>query len=74
MVFGEIYPDAIPLMKDSFGNYVLQKLFEHGTMAHKKLLAAKMQPCMIGLSKDDHACRVVQTVLCIYPSACWHHC
>ena len=30
MVFRELEPNALPLMTDVFGNYVIQKFFEHG--------------------------------------------
>jgi len=30
MVFKEILPSALRLMTDVFGNYVIQKFFEHG--------------------------------------------
>jgi len=38
IVFKEIYPAALCLMTDVFGNYVIQKFFEHGTVEHKRLL------------------------------------
>ena len=31
LVFNEILPSALVLMVDVFGNYVIQKFFEHGT-------------------------------------------
>ena len=31
MVFKEILPNALQLMVDVFGNYVIQKFFEHGS-------------------------------------------
>ena len=31
MVFKEILPHSLNLMVDVFGNYVIQKFFEHGT-------------------------------------------
>jgi pumilio RNA-binding family len=30
MIFEEIHPHAFRLMVDVFGNYVIQKFFEHG--------------------------------------------
>ena len=30
LVFEEILPNALQLMTDVFGNYVIQKFFEHG--------------------------------------------
>jgi mRNA-binding protein PUF3 len=61
-VFAEIEPNAIPLMEDVFGNYVLQKLFEYGDQVQKKKLANAMKGKVIKLSMQNFACRVVQKV------------
>ena len=56
-------------MKDVFGNYVVQKFFEHGNQIQKKLLAAAMKGKVVDLSVQMYACRVVQKVrklACIY--------
>ncbi|KAJ4304099.1 mRNA binding protein puf3 [Collariella sp. IMI 366227] len=62
-VFHEIMPNAVQLMKCAFGNYVIQKLFEHGDQAHKKALARAMKGRVVELSTDKYACRVVQKAL-----------
>lgn len=49
-------------MMDVFGNYVVQKLFEHGSQIHKTLLQKAMKPRMVNLSLDQYGCRVVQKV------------
>ena len=49
-------------MKDTFGNYVLQKLVEYGTLSQKRRLAETMMDKMMSLTFDPHGCRVVQTV------------
>lgn len=49
-------------MKDVFGNYVIQKLLEHGSQVQKKILADKMRGQVVALSKQMYACRVVQKV------------
>lgn len=54
--------DANALMVDVFGNYVVQQLFEHGTMVQKKLLAAKMKGHVPQLSAQLYGCRCVQEV------------
>ena len=36
-IFREIQPNALQLMTDVFGNYVIQKLFEHGNQIQKKI-------------------------------------
>lgn len=63
-VFREIETNAIQLMKDVFGNYVVQKFFEHGSQVQKRILAEKMKGKMIDLSVQVYACRVVQKVCC----------
>ena len=61
-IFAEILPNAVPLMTDLFGNYVIQKFFEHGNQQQKKQLAEKMRGNMPFLSQQMYACRVVQKV------------
>lgn len=61
-VFREIEPNAIQLMKDVFGNYVIQKFFEHGNQVQKKILAGMMKGKITELSTQMYACRVVQKV------------
>ena len=61
-VFQEIEPNAIQLMRDVFGNYVIQKFFEHGNQVQKKILAAVMKGKMVDLSCQMYSCRVVQKV------------
>jgi NifU-like protein involved in Fe-S cluster formation len=49
-------------MTDVFGNYVIQKLFEHGDQNQKKILANKMKGRVLDLSLQMYGCRVVQKV------------
>jgi mRNA-binding protein PUF3 len=49
-------------MKDLFGNYVMQKLFEYGNQIQKKVLAGAMKGKVVDLSMQAYACRVVQKV------------
>ncbi|KAJ3987358.1 ARM repeat-containing protein [Lentinula detonsa] len=63
-VFDEIVPhNVLPLIQDVFGNYVIQKLFEHGTQVHKSRLAAEMEGHILALSKQMYGCRVVQKAI-----------
>jgi len=39
----EVYPHALSLMTDVFGNYVIQKFFEHGTAEQRRLLGETLQ-------------------------------
>lgn len=54
-------------MTDVFGNYVIQKMFEHGNQMQKKTLANHMKGHIYTLSTQMYACRVVQKVR--YPSS-----
>ena len=47
---------------DVFGNYVIQKFFEHGDQNQKKTLANRMKGHVLSLSLQTYACRVVQKV------------
>lgn len=62
-VFNEVLPNALQLMKDCFGNYVIQKLFEHCDQKQKKTLADKMKGHVVELSNSQYGCRVVQKAL-----------
>lgn len=61
-VYQEIIPEILPLAMDIFGNYVVQKMFEHGSQAQKKSLAAQMKGNFFTLSVNPYGCRVVQKV------------
>ena len=61
-MFDEILPNCLQLMTDVFGNYVVQKLFEHGSQAQKAILAKQMEGHILSLSLQMYGCRVVQKV------------
>ena len=42
-MFDEILPNALKLMTDVFGNYVVQKFFEYGSAAQKSQLVSQIQ-------------------------------
>jgi mRNA-binding protein PUF3 len=52
-------------MTDVFGNYVIQKLFEHGNQVQKRVLAEQMKNHVMELSMQMYGCRVVQKVCLI---------
>ncbi|KIM65290.1 hypothetical protein SCLCIDRAFT_113342 [Scleroderma citrinum Foug A] len=61
IVFDEIVPhNVLQLIQDVFGNYVIQKLFEHGTQVQKTILANTMEGHILTLSLQMYGCRVVQ--------------
>lgn len=62
-MFEEILPNASQLMIDVFGNYVIQKLFEHGDASQKATLIKKMEHQALFLSSHMYGCRVMQTAL-----------
>lgn len=63
MVFKEIHSHALQLMVDVFGNYVIQKFFEHGTAEQKKYLTDTLEGNVLSLSLQMYGCRVVQKAL-----------
>jgi pumilio RNA-binding family len=50
-------------MKDRFGNYVFQKIFEKGTEKQKKKLFDAIKIKLINLSEHCYGCRVVQKAI-----------
>lgn len=62
-------PNSHKLMKDVFGNYVVQKMFEFGTPNQRKLLFLDIKGSILSLSCDQYGCRVVQKALDVLPSA-----
>jgi pumilio RNA-binding family len=63
MVFSEVFKEALGLMTDVFGNYVIQKLFEHGLPNHRKLLATVVKGNVLALTLQTYGCRVIQKAL-----------
>lgn len=50
-------------MKDRFGNYVFQKIFERGSEKQKKKLFDVIKSKLINLSEHCYGCRVVQKAI-----------
>ncbi|KAI1895139.1 hypothetical protein AGOR_G00103230 [Albula goreensis] len=78
MVFSEILQAAYQLMTDVFGNYVIQKFFEFGSMDQKLALATHQQSDMVReldghvlkCVKDQNGNHVVQKCIeCVQPQA-----
>ena len=63
IIFEGIRSTALQLMTDVFGNYVIQKMFEHGSERHRVELARAMQGAVVSLSLQMYGCRVIQKAL-----------
>ena len=50
-------------MTDVFGNYVIQKFFEHGTPEQKRTLALRVKGNVLTLALHMYGCRVIQKAL-----------
>lgn len=62
-VFDEIGPNMVPLMMDVYGNYVIQKLIEHGSQAQKARVVEAAKTHVLTLSRNPFGCRVVQKIV-----------
>ncbi|KAJ7855440.1 armadillo-type protein [Mycena olivaceomarginata] len=63
-VFDEIVPsNTLEPIQDILGNYVIHKLFEHGTQAQKTMLANTLAGDVFYLSCSLYGCRVVQKAI-----------
>lgn len=63
VIFQELMKDALGLIKDQFGNYVFQKIFEVGVNKHKKRILEVIKGRICELSYNTFGCRVVQKAL-----------
>lgn len=63
LVLTEVLPSIRRLRNDVFGNYVVQKLFEHGSAEMKCDLKYTLKGEMLVLSTQMYGCRVVQKAL-----------
>jgi pumilio RNA-binding family len=61
-------PNSHRLMKDVFGNYVVQKMFEFGSPNQRKQLFYDLRGSIYDLSCDQYGCRVIQKALDVLPS------
>ena len=62
-VFREIEAEIDTLMKDVFGNYVIQKLFEFGPVSLRTELTSHVKGRVTELSSHMYGCRVIQKAL-----------
>ncbi|BFU21900.1 pumilio family RNA-binding protein [Entamoeba histolytica HM-1:IMSS-B] len=59
-LFEFIIKDSFELMTDLFGNYVIQKLIEYGTIEHKHQFMEIIKGHVVELSLHTYGCRVIQ--------------
>jgi hypothetical protein len=57
-MYNEIQPNALTLMTDVFGNYVIQKFFDYGSEEQIRGLAGVMKGHVWELSMQMYGCRV----------------
>ncbi|KAI9003720.1 armadillo-type protein [Gaertneriomyces semiglobifer] len=63
ILFAAIMSQALPLMKNRFGNFLMQRLLETGTQEMKEGVATVMRGRIVELSCDRFGCHVVQKAL-----------
>ncbi len=63
LIISEVLPSVHMLRNDVFGNYVVQKLFDHGSIEMKSKLKRSLEGEMLNLSTQIYGCRVVQKAL-----------
>lgn len=63
MVFSEVLPASYSLITDVFGNYVIQKFFEFGTIDQKATLVERLHGHVAALSLHTYGCRVIQKAI-----------
>ena len=59
-IIDEIKNDAMTIMQDVFGNYVIQKILDCGTESHIQTLFDEIKGNILIMSKHIYGCRVVQ--------------
>ncbi|KKA29719.1 hypothetical protein TD95_003823 [Thielaviopsis punctulata] len=63
LLFAELKDNLLPIMRDIFGNYVIQKFLELGSQAQKRAIGEVMVGKITDLSMNAFGCRVVQKAM-----------
>ncbi|EGW31306.1 uncharacterized protein SPAPADRAFT_61876 [Spathaspora passalidarum NRRL Y-27907] len=63
IIFQEIYFKIVELMIDPFGNYLIQKLFEHITVEQRIVLVKNASGEFMKISMDPHGTRALQKLI-----------
>lgn len=66
-LFEKIKPHTSTLASDVFGNFVVQKFFDLGSVEQRKELAQMLKPDTLKLSMETYGCRVIQKALTRVP-------
>ncbi len=67
------HPQAMDVIKDSFGNYVAQRLVQRADVAERMAISdTLLKPAMLELSGHQYGCRVIQAAIEVsHPSPCF---
>ena len=58
------HPQAMDVIKDSFGNYVAQRLVQRADVAQRMAISdTLLKPAMLELSGHQYGCRVIQAAI-----------
>ena len=61
--FPAMLPYLIPLVKDPFGNYLVQKFFPHLTIDNIKTILKEISPNILDIGSNNHGTRVLQNII-----------
>lgn len=67
MAVAQLLPRAADLASHSAGNFVIQKIFDVGSVEQKMALADALGIDLLKLAQDTHGCRVVQKAIQCVP-------
>lgn len=62
-IYTEIHPRIVELMTDPFGNYLMQKLFEHVSPDQRYMLVRTAAPDLVRIALDPHGTRALQKLV-----------
>mmetsp|Transcript_11764 Transcript_11764/g.14278 ORF Transcript_11764/g.14278 Transcript_11764/m.14278 type:complete len:803 (-) Transcript_11764:835-3243(-) len=68
LLINEILDDAVDLMQDLFGNYVMQNFLENSDQKQTIQITNRIRGSMTLLSMQPHGCRVVQRAIDMIPT------
>jgi len=62
-IFERVLPATAALTKDTFGNFVVQKLLEKGTEDQRNALASEVKGKLMDIANHKYGCRVAQKLV-----------